>query len=897
MRGAWALVLAFVLLALGVLAPAAMAGDLPAGFHDTIAIDDIDGPTAVRFAPGGEVFVAQKNGEILRFDDLGDQTPTLFADLRKEVYDNGDRGLLGLAIDPQYPARPYVYALYTFDHVLGEDAPGSFPRWGQKSTGYEGDPCPQPGNVGVDACPVSGRLVRISAEAGKAGPQKVLVEDWCQQDSSHSIGGLQFGPEEALFASGGEGASFLQPDYGQLGWPHKNQCGDPPGGEALTPPSAEGGSLRSQDLFTPYPADPTGLAGTLIRIDPDTGAGLPGNPRYSSPDANERRIVAYGFRNPFRFAIDAEREEVFVNNVGNGTDEEIDRIALTPSAPYNSGWPCYEGDHRNPDFDNLNLGLCESLYTQPGAASAPFFSYDHGDPVAPGDPCPGWNGSAITGSAIYPGGTFPDEYEGALFFADAVRGCIYAMLAGGVGGGPDPDAVRPFLADGGPYTGADIEVGPDGNLYYLSLFGDEAVHRISYDPIVPIAKLTADKEWGGLPLTVNFNAGGSSGAGLRYAWDLDGNGSFEVNGNFASAGSATQTGVYNTAVNRAISVRVKNTEGFTSTAAITIYPGDSPPKVSIDSPVESLTWRVGQQIAFGGSAKSDSGKGAAIAPSGPPSSPEGLSWRTKILHCPDNEADCHAHSLPDFNNTAAGVLTAVDHNLPSRLRFELTATDSRGLSATKAVEIYPRTVTLTAASNPPGATLGLGASSGSGPLSLPLIEGASVTLSAPETAEVDGVAYDFVSWSDGGPRVHSVLANSSVDYTAIYAESPGEPEPEPEPELPSSPGPTGSPAQPGGSASVPLGPAAPPARPTLTLHPPKRASSAAARFEFASPEAGVGFACKLDGGQLVPCRPPRIYRKLKPGEHVFRVYAEAPGESVEYSPATVYRWQVLARKR
>ena len=65
--------------------------------------------------------------------------------------------------------------------------------------------------------------------------------------------------------------------------------------------------------------------------------------------------------------------------------------------------------------------------------------------------------------------------------------------------------------------------------------------------------------------------------------------------------------------------------------------------------------------------------------------------------------------MPDFNKTAGGTLTAPDHNLPSRLRFELTATDSRGLSATKTVEVYPRTATLTAVSNPPGATLGLGA--------------------------------------------------------------------------------------------------------------------------------------------------------------------------------------------
>ncbi len=461
-----------------------------------------------------------------------------------------------------------------------------------------------------------------------------------------------------------------------------------------------------------------------------------------------------------------------------------------------------------------------------------------------------------------------------------MRGCIYAMLAGD-DGGPDPDQVETFLADGGPYTGADIEMGPDGDLYYLSLFADEAVHRVSYDPTAPIAKLTADKEWGGLPLTVKFDAGGSSGNGLQYAWDLDGNGSFEINGSFASNGSATQTGVYNTAVNRTISVRVKNLGGLTSTAAITIYPGDSPPKVSIASPAASLTWRVGQQIAFSGSAKSDSGNGAAIAPKGPGSSPEGLSWRTKILHCPDNENECHAHSLPDFDKTASGVLTAVDHNLPSRLRFELTATDSRGLSATESVEIYPRTATLTAASSPPGVTLGLGARSGPGTLSLPLIEGASATLSAPETAEIGGVTYGFQSWSDGGPRVHSVLANESTAYTAIYAG-------------PAGPTPPGSGA--GGGSAAGTGGSPPPSRPLLGLRPPKRATSSAARFEFASPDADVGYACKLDEGSLAPCRSPRVYRKLKPGEHVFRVYAEAPGASVEYSAATVFRWRVLAKR-
>jgi glucose/arabinose dehydrogenase len=870
LRALWAAVLAVTCLAsvtLGV--SSAAAATLPPGFVDSVEIDGLGSPTAVRFAPDGQVFVAQKNGEILRFDNIEDETPTVFADLRKAVYDNGDRGLLGLEVDPQFPARPYVYALYTFDHVLGEDTPDSFPRWG-KGPNYEGDPCPQPGNVGVDACPVSGRLVRITAEAGKAGPQKVLVTDWCQQDSSHSVGGLEIGPEGALFASGGEGASFLQPDYGQLGWPHENQCGDPPGGEGLKPPSAEGGSLRSQDLVTPFkpltPSDPTGLAGSLIRIDPDSGAGLPGNPLYSSLDANERRIVAFGFRNPFRFAIDPASAEVYVNNVGNGTFEEIDRLALTPSAPYNSGWPCFEGDNRNSDFENLNLTLCKNLYADPQSTSDPFFGYWHGQPAVPGDPCPSYNGSAITGSAIYPGGSFPDSYDGALFFADSVRGCIYVLPADG-GEGPDPDAARTFLADGGPYTGADVEIGPEGDLYYLSLYGDEALHRISYSTTVPTAKLTADKQSGDLPLKVKFDASASvdpQGKGLSFAWDLNDDGSFET------SGGATRTEEYKTAVNRTVAVRVKSQAGDTDTAELTVYPGNSPPVVTIAGPGPDLTWRVGQQIDFSGSAVDRDGEAIPAA---------GLSWRTSILHCPGGEEACHAHPLPDFPGVAGGTLTAPDHSLPSRLRLALTATDSRGLSTTKTVEIQPRAVALSAVSDPPGVTLSIGALTGSGPLSLPLIEGATATLSAPETAEINGVTYSFESWSDGGPRVHSVLANSSTDYTAIYS------------------GPGGS--RPPGPGSQPPAASAPtlPQSPELKRRPPARTTATTARFEFGSAEPGVGFACKIDERPLEPCGSPRSYKRLKLGKHVFRVYAEAPGESLEYSEPALYRWKVVAKRR
>jgi len=107
---------------------AASAATYPPGFSEQTVFTGLSNPTAVRFASDGRVFVAEKNGRIKVFDSLTDTTPTVFADLNVNVYNFWDRGLLGLALAPNFPADPYVYVLYTYDHVLGSAAPA--PRWG-----------------------------------------------------------------------------------------------------------------------------------------------------------------------------------------------------------------------------------------------------------------------------------------------------------------------------------------------------------------------------------------------------------------------------------------------------------------------------------------------------------------------------------------------------------------------------------------------------------------------------------------------------------------------------------------------------------------------------------------------------------------------------------------------
>ncbi len=113
--------IALICLVAALDAASAGAAQVPSGFRDEVAFAGLSEPTTFRFAPDGRVFVAEKTGRILVFDSLSDPTPTLFANLAKQVQDAYDRGLLGLALDPGFPARPYVYALYTYDHQPGHE--------------------------------------------------------------------------------------------------------------------------------------------------------------------------------------------------------------------------------------------------------------------------------------------------------------------------------------------------------------------------------------------------------------------------------------------------------------------------------------------------------------------------------------------------------------------------------------------------------------------------------------------------------------------------------------------------------------------------------------------------------------------------------------------------------
>jgi uncharacterized repeat protein (TIGR01451 family) len=734
-----ALLLSAALIALLVVGGGSGAGALPTGFQETTVFVGLTNPTAIEFAADGRVFVAEKGGRVKVFDGLSDSSPDLFADLSANVHNFWDRGMLGFALDPGFTTgRPYVYVLYTYDAAIG----GVPPTWG--------DGCPNPPGATGDGCVVSGRLSRLTASGNfMTGPEQVLINDWCQQYPSHSIGSLAFGADRALYVSGGDGASFNFTDWGQDGSP-LNPCGDPPGGfgAALTPPSAEGGALRSQDLRTP--SDPSSLDGAILRVNPDTGAGMPDNPLAGSSDPNARRITAYGLRNPFRLTIRPGTNEVWLGDVGWNNWEEINRVADPLGSIENFGWPCYEGVGHQSGYDSANLNICENLYAQgTGAVVPPYYAYNHSAQVVAGESCP-TGSSSIAGVAFYTNGPFPDAYDGALFFADYSRDCIWVMFPDG-NGLPNPSNRATF--QGPAANPVDLQVGYDGALYYADFDGG-TIRRIAYGANQPIASATASPTNGPAPLTVQFDGSGSSdpeGGPLTYAWDLDGDGAFDDSTAVQPTRTYTQPGTYNARL------RVTDVQNLSATSApVTISAGNTPPTATIAAPAAGTTWKVGDAIAFSGSA-TDPQQGTLPA--------SAFSWQLIMHHCPSN---CHQHLIQTWSGLASGSFAAPDHEYPSYLELRLTATDAGSLSDTATLQLDPRTVALSFQSSPSGIQLVVGGSSSTTPFTRTVIEGSNNSISAPTPQTLGATSYAWASWSDGGAQSHNIVADATAAYTAAY---------------------------------------------------------------------------------------------------------------------------------
>jgi len=368
-------------------------------------VQDIPLPTDFAFAPDGRIFVATLAGDVFIVKD-GALLPEPFISIPVNQF--YERGLIGLALDPSFETKPYVYLYYTFennpDNLKGLKT-GRLIR-----VAADGDAALRESEVVLLGADVGGPLQPACRHLA-AGADCIPADG-----PSHLGGALRFAPDGNLFLATGDAAfGTVNPDE-------------------LMP--------RAQDLDS--------LAGKLLRLDTD-GNGLADNPFYTGdPTDNRSKIWAYGFRQPFRMGIHPKTGLPYVGDVGSEYWDEIDVAA----AGLNFGWPCYEGESPHPE--NSELAFCQDFYANAITTAQPLYSYS----VSPA--------GAIIAGVFYEGSNYPDELKGALFFGDWVRSSINVLKLDDEGLLASENATE-LLSDAGAPT--DLEIGPDGDVYYLSFQG------------------------------------------------------------------------------------------------------------------------------------------------------------------------------------------------------------------------------------------------------------------------------------------------------------------------------------------------------------------------------------------------------------------------------------------
>jgi glucose/arabinose dehydrogenase len=355
-------------LALGAIstspALAASTTTTPPTLAFTTVVNGLTKPVLVTNAGDGSnrLFIVQQTGQILIFKN-GSLNATPFLDISSvSDFTDGDteQGLLGLAFDPNYGTNGYFYIAYT---ATTNNAA-----------------CPYlPTNV--DICPYATTLARyhVSSNPDLADSTSGLVIlSALKRFSNHNGGMLAFGPDGYLYMGIGDGGSG----------------GDPDG--------------NGQSLDT--------LSGKLLRLDvdgtPDSGKNyaIPHtNPYYGNGDPNVRQeIWAYGLRNPWRFSFDRSTGDLYIGDVGQDTQEEVDYQAHSSAGGRNYGWNCREG----------NLIYNSNCTTIPNYVR-PVATYNHGTNDS--------YGCALTGGYVYRGSANP-SLQGIYFYGDYCSGKVLGLV-------------------------------------------------------------------------------------------------------------------------------------------------------------------------------------------------------------------------------------------------------------------------------------------------------------------------------------------------------------------------------------------------------------------------------------------------------------------------------------
>ena len=492
----------------------------------------------------------------------------------------------------------------------------------------------------------------------------------------------------------------------------------------------------------------TNLLGKILRIDVRSDD-FPSDPNrnYSIPSDNPFRTVAgarpeiwaYGLRHPWSMAIQRGTNRVFINDVGSTLFEEINEGHIG----CNYGWPLTEG------------------YTNDQRFCSPFFTYNRhtGFPL----------GCAIVGGAFYnpPVQRFPSQYVGKYFFADYCSWWIDVL---------DTTTRTASAFATGLGNLSDIDVGPDGNLYYLQIdltTGTSTVNRISYNGVLaPQINMQPADQLAAFGYSATFTVGADGDEPLHYQWKKNG---VPIPGATGSSYTTAPTNLHDNGA----SFRCTITNAFgsaTSRSALLTVTTKQPPVPTINSPPPNTYYEAGDTVSFAGSAV-DGHDIITHDPQDGVLGPSAFAWEILFEHHSLNNPNHHSHPFfPPTHGIAGGTVTLnfgeTDPDVWYRIFF--TATDSYGLSTTIFRDISPRHVALRVTTSPVLFPVQIDGSPKIAPYDFWSVVHMTRSIGVDTPQILNGLTYDFVSWSDHGDLVHDISApRTATGYVANFLKRPG----------------------------------------------------------------------------------------------------------------------------